>query len=227
MNVAANRAGDTVLMWDNISRTCICTWAAFKPRQKTPWGHAVSVPGYGFYFDPALGVFPSGRVLAAWSDVRPDQLLWTRRSLSGHWSRPRQAPGHIFGIDEGGGVDLDVSRHGRAVAVLGARYSGTWVARYRAGHGFGTAVRLTNNRTFFDAYGAPLLTTDGTAVVAGQMFPDRVAYRWQAQGQPWSPLQRLDPTDEVTSVSSRGTRLAVLFRNQGFRARIIDVTPQS
>jgi hypothetical protein len=230
VNVAANRSGDEVLMWDNIiAGTCICMWTAFKKRGATGWGRAVSVPGHeeGFYFDPALGVFASGRVLAAWSGARPDRLVWTRRSPAGHWARPQQVPGRIFGIDEDGGVVLGVGAKGRALAVLGARYSGTWVARYRVGRGFGKTVRLSKRRTSFEARGAPLMTADGTAVVAGQMFPDRVAYRWQAPGQDWSPLQRLDPTDEVASVAGRGTRMAVLFRKDGLRARIIDVNPPS
>jgi hypothetical protein len=119
---------------------------------------------------------------------------------------------------------LSLNRHGKGLARWIADIGGTYVARYRPGHGFGPPVHVSGRSgNGFVAEGAPLLTSGGTAAVAGQMGLDRVAYRWQAPGQPWSAFQRLGASEAVNDVGARGDRMVILFQEQGLRARVIDV----
>jgi hypothetical protein len=227
LNVASNRGGDEIAMWDRVSHDCVCMWTAFKSKTSVHWSRPHRIYGEPLDdHDPALGPFRSGRVLAAWTWSSSNHVLWTKRSLAGRWSPQQHIRGRVGIIEERGGTALAVVGHGRALLRWTSDGGGTFVSRYRSGRGFGKPVRLTNSRHFFEAVGPPMLSTDGTAVVAGEMgSPRRVAYRWQLPGQPWSPLQRLDPMEYMIAVDTRHTRLAVLFGNQGIRARMIDLRP--
>jgi hypothetical protein len=170
-----------------------------------------------------LAVDPEGRVLAAWArGRRGGQVWWTRRSLAGRWSPAQKIAGDVGVIGEYGWLDLSLNRRGNGLVRWIADIGGTYVARYRRGHGFGAPVHLTR-RAGFMAEGTPLLASGGTAVVAGDTSSDRIAYRWQAPGQPWSPVQRLGASQAVNDVGARGTRMVILFQEQGLRARVIDV----
>jgi len=225
--LAGNRAGHQTVLWtqwrrDNSTRMR----AAYRARPTHTWPHAVTVPNrFPDYRQSDLAVDPHGRVLAAWATNghHGGNVRWNRRSLAGRWSPTHTIAGDTGKIGEYGWLDLTVNRRGRGLIRWITDGGDTYVARYRPGHGVGAPVHLSRDRgPWFLAEGSPLLTADGTAVVAGDLG-DRVAYRWQTRGQAWSPLQRIGASEAVNAVGARGARMVVLFQNQGLHARVIDV----
>lgn len=225
--LAANRAGDEALLWTQNSTRSTRMKAAFRAPTSQTWPRPATFSTRAVdYVGAGLAVDPEGRVLAAWarSDPGRGHVWWTRRSLAGRWSPVRQIAGDVGRIGDYGYLDLSLNRHGSGLVRWIAYYGGTYVARYRRGHGFGAPVRLSRDRfPTLEAVGSPLLTGDGTAVVAGGVGNHRVGYRWQARGQSWSAIQRLGASQAINAIGARGSRMAILFQEHGLRVRVIDV----
>jgi hypothetical protein len=222
--LATNRAGDVVALWGEGNSHGHRTRASWKGHSSRTWRSATTVSTRVVAEDGLeLGMDRKGRVLAIWqaaSDLGDGHVWWTHRSLAGRWSPVQAIAGNIGHLDEFVNGGLSVNSHGRALAWWDGE--GSFAARYRPGHGFGAASRVNG----IDAEGSPLLTPDGTAVIAGLRSANgqqRVAYRRQNRGQPWSRIQGLDPAEAMNAVGSRGRRMVILFQAQGLRARVINL----
>jgi hypothetical protein len=148
-DVAANRAGDALAMWNGSMSSCASI--ASRPRNVERWTRGAEPRDACFVdFEPGLGVFRNGSALAGWIDG--EQVRWARRSAAGRWS-----PATTFGrpngvIEQSGGIRVAVDGRAQALVVWSAEIGGYFASRYRNGR-FGTPSKLKQKGTGFRARG--------------------------------------------------------------------------
>ncbi len=221
-DVAANRAGDALAMWNGFGSSCVLT--ATRQRRSEHWTRSAEPHEACFVdFEPALWVFRNGSALAGWIDG--EQVRWARRSADGHWS-----PATTFGrpngvIEQSGGIWTAVAGRAQALVVWSAEIGGYFAARYRNGS-FGTPSKLNQKGIPFRARGGTV-SPDGTALVAGYTLGGRIGYRWQrGPRRDWRPFREVTADGSVYSVAGRGRRTAILLNDEGLRVRVIDLVPR-
>lgn len=161
----------------------------------------------------AVTVDGSGRVVVAW--MWRSDVYWTRRSRSGAWSPIAAIPGEVGRRGEYGWMWSDGGSRGRVLLVWHSDDRGSLAARYRPRSGFARAQLLSPpppspTTMFRAAYGPPLLTGDGVAVVLGENY-GHLAWRWQPPGQPWSSIRTIDKfAGDPPPVAARGRVIATL-----------------
>ncbi len=217
LDLAVNRAGDEVAIWNGSTISRSRTSAIWSDVEKLPFSMLNNE------YDPALGVFPTGRALATWNYT--EEVFRARRSATGRWSSPHEFEETPGTIEQGGAMGVAVARNGHALIQWNASYGGTVVSRYRPGEGFGKPIRLRGDtERFVASYRALLLTPDGAALVVGE---DKFggAYRWQSgSGRRWRPVTQLEGVPEISAVDARGARMAVLFRDDdGLHVVMVDM----
>jgi hypothetical protein len=218
-DLAVNRAGEAIAMWNGSVSSCVST--ATRTRDSERWTRSAEPHEACFVdFEPALGVFRNGTALAAWIDG--EQVRWARRSATGHWS-----PARTFGrpngiIEQSGGIRMAVAGNDQALVVWSAEIGGYFAAGYRDGR-FGTPSKLNQKGLLFRARGG-VVSADGSALVAGDTLGGRIGYRWQrGPRRNWRLFREVTSAGDVYSVAGRGRRTAILLNDEGLRVRVIDL----
>lgn len=219
--IAANRAGDALAMWNRFSSSCVST--ATRPRDSELWTRSAEPRDACFVdFDPGLGVFRNGSAMAGWIDG--EQVRWARRSARGHWSATRTFGPPNGVIEQSGAIQVAVAGNDQALVVWSAEIGGHFAARYRNGR-FGTPSKLKQKGTRFRALGGTV-SPDGSALVAGSTLGGS-GYRWQrGPRRDWRTVREVSAEGTVYSVAGRGRRTAILSNDEGLRVHVIDLVPQ-